>query len=190
MHCCPDGRPREGHRLTVGGGEGNSKDLEGWRRMEPGQRPILAARPCSEAENGRFPISVENGSRHLLKKVADAIRHDNVLIIVAEYVDVVYVGESQLHNPRHIQTRESPVECLQKRLELDDVEQHGERVALSHAESYGDRSRQPAQQEHGLRPRVKGPYLTSEDVSKPHHLQDPIHIGHADPIIGVKEVQV
>ena len=108
--------------------------------------------PCSEAENGRLPISVENGSRHLLKKAADAIRHDNVLVIVAEYVHVIHVGESQLYNPRHIQTRESPVECPQKRLELNDVEQHGERVALPHAESYGDRSRQLAQQEHGLRP--------------------------------------
>ena len=82
------------------------------------------------------------------------------------------------------------MECPQKRLELNDVEQHGERVALPHAESYGDRSRQLAQQEHGLRPQVKGPYPTSENVSKPHHLQDTIHIRHADPIIGMKEVQV
>jgi hypothetical protein len=78
-----------------------SQDFHRGGGQDPLERPVLAASPGAEADDGRLVISVEEGSRGGLEVSAGQVHPYDVLEVIPEYLDVVHVPKGGLSDVGH-----------------------------------------------------------------------------------------
>ncbi len=148
----PRGRDSGGEHWGVG----NPKDLGLVHRLKPGQGPVPAASPGTEAKDDRPPVAVEDGTRGGFKGPAQLIRDENVLLILAQLINIIHVAESGLPEATHEEATEKPLQAGQKGLNVDGEEDGGGRIPLTNGELHLLVRRQAVQHEAGSSTAVEG----------------------------------
>ncbi len=91
LHSREDAVPGELDSVGENRRDGEAQDLYRGGGQDPLERPVLAASPGAEADDGHLAIPVEEGSRGSLEVPAGQVRPYNVLEVITEDLDVVHV---------------------------------------------------------------------------------------------------
>jgi hypothetical protein len=75
-------------------------------------------------------------------------------------------------------------------LEPKDVQQQDNALSLTNRKRDREGQRDPVQEKGGCCTPDQGGHHLPEDVAKSHGVQDFVHIGQADPIIGTIDIQI
>ena len=86
--------------------------------VEPGDGPLLASCPLTEAKNNCLSVPIEDGARRRLKLAAEAVGGEEVLVVAAKNLDVVHVPEPPLAHRGHHNAGQLLVQLPQKRLNI------------------------------------------------------------------------
>jgi hypothetical protein len=122
LHPREDAVPGELDSVGEDRRDGEAQDLHRGGGQDPLERPVLAAGPGAEGDDGRLAIPVEEGSRGSLEVPAGQDHPYNVLEVVPEDLDVVHVSKGGLFDFGHPEARQDSLQPDQERLQVNDKE--------------------------------------------------------------------
>ncbi len=138
FHPREDTVPRELDSVGEDWRDGETKDFHRGGGQDPLERPVLAAGPGAEADDGGLAISVEKSSRGSLEVSAGQVHPYDVLEVVPEDLDIVHVPKGGLSDVGHPEAGQDSLQPDQEGLQVNDEEQGGQGVPLADGEEDGE----------------------------------------------------